>query len=160
MKKILTLCMVIKEGEILLGLKKRGFGVGRWNGFGGKIEEKETVEEGALRELKEEIGIVATKMDKVGILEFLFQNDPKILEVHIFKVSKFDGEPLESEEMKPRWFIFEKIPFSQMWSDDIHWFPMLLGGKLFKGSFLFDRPSDAEYSAKIITQELTEVDNI
>jgi hypothetical protein len=23
--------------EILLGLKKRGFGVGKWNGFGGKL---------------------------------------------------------------------------------------------------------------------------
>lgn len=152
--------MVIRDNKILLGMKKRGFGVGRWNGFGGKIEEKETIEEGALRELKEEIGMIATKIDKVGILEFSFQNDHKILEVHIFKVSKFEGEPLESEEIKPQWFKFNDIPFSQMWSDDIYWFPMLLGGKLFKGSFLFDRPSDAEYSAKIITQELTEVNNL
>lgn len=37
------------SNQILLGMKKRGFGVGKWNGFGGKIEENETTEEGAKR---------------------------------------------------------------------------------------------------------------
>jgi 8-oxo-dGTP diphosphatase/2-hydroxy-dATP diphosphatase len=160
MKKILTLCMVLKDNKILLGMKKRGFGVGRWNGFGGKIEEGETIEEGAHRELKEEIGIEAIDMKKIGILDFSFENDPKILEVHIFKISDFKGEPVESEEMKPEWFSFDAIPFDKMWSDDKYWFSYLLSDKLFKGAFLFDRPSDAEYSAKIITQKLEEVDSL
>lgn len=38
-------------------MKKRSFGVGRWNGFGGKIEGKETIEEGAMRETTEESDI-------------------------------------------------------------------------------------------------------
>lgn len=160
MKKILTLCMVLKEGEVLLGMKKRGFGVGRWNGFGGKIEEGETIEQGAHRELEEEVGIKALDMQKVGILDFSFENDPKILEVHIFKITDFTGEPLESEEMKPQWFPFDSIPFDQMWSDDKYWFPYLLNNKLFKGAFLFDRPSDAEYSAKILNEKLEEVSNL
>lgn len=160
MKKVLTLCIVVKNDEVLLGMKKRGFGVGRWNGFGGKIDEGETVEQGALRELEEEVGIEATKMQKIGIIEFSFENDPKILEVHIFKVSEFKGEPTESEEMKPQWFSLDQIPFEQMWSDDKYWLPMLLEGKFFTGSFLFDRPSDAEYSAKIITYKLEEVQNL
>ncbi len=46
-----------------------------------------------------------------------------------------------------------------MWTDDIQWFPFLLNNKLFRGEFLFDRPSDSEYSAKIITQKLNEVSN-
>ncbi|MEI8337601.1 MAG: 8-oxo-dGTP diphosphatase [bacterium] len=160
MKKTLTLCVVLKNDEILLGMKKRGFGVGRWNGFGGKIEEGETIEQAAHRELKEEIGIETDKMEKVGIIEFSFQNDPKILEAQIFKIIDFKGEPTESEEMKPQWFKLDQIPYSQMWSDDIYWLPILLSGKLFKGSFLFDRPSDADYSAKIITQTLTEVESL
>ncbi|MCX6755437.1 MAG: 8-oxo-dGTP diphosphatase [Candidatus Nomurabacteria bacterium] len=157
MKKVLTLCMVLKDNQILLGMKKRGFGAGRWNGFGGKLEESEIVEDGALRELEEEVGIKASAMKKVGILDFSFENDPKILEVHIFKVLDYTGEPTESEEMRPQWFSFENIPFDQMWSDDIFWLPLLLKNKLFKGNFLFDRPSDAEYSAKIINQNLEEV---
>jgi len=151
--------MIFKDNQILLGMKKRGFGVGRWNGFGGKVDEGETIEQGAIRELKEEIGIDAVNMKKVGILDFSFQNDTKILEVNVFTVIDFIGEPIESEEMKPQWFSFDKIPFSQMWTDDIQWFPFLLNNKLFRGEFLFDRPSDAEYSAKIITQKLNEVSN-
>jgi 8-oxo-dGTP diphosphatase/2-hydroxy-dATP diphosphatase len=149
--------MVIKDNQILLGMKKRGFGVGRWNGFGGKVEEGETIDQGAYRELNEEIGIQALSMQKVGILDFSFENDPKILEVHVFKINEFLGNPEESEEMKPGWFSFENIPFEQMWSDDKYWFPYLLNNKLFKGAFLFDRPSDAEYSAKILSEKIEEV---
>lgn len=157
MKKQLTLCIVCKDGKVLLGMKKRGFGEGMWNGFGGKVEEGETIEESALREMKEEVNIEPIDTDKVGIIEFSFENDPKILEVHIFKINDFSGAPEESEEMRPQWFKFENIPFDQMWPDDQYWMPYLLSGKLFKGKFHFDRPSSSEYSAKIITQELSEV---
>lgn len=157
MKKQLTLCVVTKDQKILLGMKKRGFGAGRWNGFGGKLEQGETIEQAALRETKEEINIVPTEMSQVGTLDFSFENDPKILEVHIFHVTEYEGEPVESEEMKPEWFDFDKIPFDQMWSDDIYWLPLLLQGKKFSGSFLFDQPSSETYSAKILKSELKEV---
>ncbi len=160
MKKALTLCMVFKDNQILLGMKKRGFGEGRWNGFGGKVEDGETIEEAAHRELKEEIGIEAKDIKKIGILDFSFEENPKLLEVHIYRINDFSGNPIESEEMKPQWFPFEEIPFHQMWSDDEHWFPYLLDDKLFKGHFHFDRASDSEYSAKIISQKLFEVNEI
>ncbi len=151
----------MKGNEVLLGMKKRGFGAGRWNGFGGKVKEgEETIEQGMFREMFEESSVESLNMQKVGILDFSFQNDAKILEVHIFKITEFDGSPTESEEMKPQWFSLDQIPFEQMWSDDIYWFPFLLSGKLFKGEFLFDRPSDAEYSAKIINYKLEEVQNL
>ena len=47
--KVLTLAFVRDESQILLGLKKRGFGMGRWNGFGGKVELWETIAAGARR---------------------------------------------------------------------------------------------------------------
>lgn len=47
--KQLTLVFVIEKSRILLGFKKRGFGVGRWNGFGGKVEKQESIEEAAKR---------------------------------------------------------------------------------------------------------------
>jgi 8-oxo-dGTP diphosphatase / 2-hydroxy-dATP diphosphatase len=159
-RKILTLCIIQKDDKILLGMKKKGFGVGRWNGFGGKVEIGESIEEGAIREVKEEIGVVVPEIKKIGILDFTFENEPKILEVHIFKAENFEGEILESEEMRPEWFAVEKIPFEQMWSDDIHWMPYFLENNLFKGRFHFDRPSDSEYSSKILQKELEEVKSL
>lgn len=47
--KVLTLAFVRESTRILLGLKKRGFGQGLWNGFGGKVQPGETIEAGAVR---------------------------------------------------------------------------------------------------------------
>lgn len=157
MKKILTLCMIVRDAELLLGMKKRGFGVGRWNGFGGKVEEGESIEAAAHRELIEESGLVAGSMREVGVLDFSFEHDPKVLEVHVFKIVDFSGSPVETEEMRPQWFKTSEIPYANMWPDDAHWMPYLLEDKLFRGKFMFDRPSDAEYTARILSMELTEV---
>ena len=53
-----TLCFVRKDDKILLGMKKRGFGKGKYNGFGGKKEDNETIHDAAIRELREESGIL------------------------------------------------------------------------------------------------------
>ena len=153
-KKALTLCFPFKNGQVLLGMKKRGFGSGLWNGFGGKVEEGESIEQAAFRELHEEVGVKTGDLRKAGMLEFSFENDRKILEVHIFKILNFSEEPIETEEMRPQWFSFDEIPFEQMWPDDKFYFPLLLSDTLFEGEFLFDRPSDAEYSAKILFSRL------
>ena len=136
-KKILTLCVVHKNNRVLLGLKKRGFGMGRWNGFGGKIENGETIEDAAKRELLEEAGIVVENLEQFGTLEFSWEGKPEILEVHIFKARDFKGEPTESEEMKPQWFDVSEIPFDKMWPDDKYWYPLFLTDKKFNGKFLF-----------------------
>ena len=43
MKKLLTLCIIYHHHKILLGMKKRGLGIGRWNGFGGHLEDGESI---------------------------------------------------------------------------------------------------------------------
>src|SRR5680860_463728 len=103
MKKQLTLCVVHQQGKVLLGMKKRGFGSGKWNGFGGKVEPKETIESATKRETFEEVGINVQKLYKKGILQFSFIGQPDVLEVHIFKTDAFNGDPKESDEMKPQW---------------------------------------------------------
>ena len=135
-------------------MKKRGFGAGRWNGFGGKVALAETIEDAAKRELQEEAGIKAEHLDKAGIIDFEFKGNPEILQVHIFKSDSFSGEPTESEEMKPQWFHINEIPFKEMWPDDIHWMPLFLSGKKFKGKFLFGE------SDIILEQELSEAQEI
>ena len=137
MRKVLTLCIVQQGDRVLLGMKKRGFGEGRWNGFGGKVKEGEDIEEAAKRELQEEAGILAEGLEERGILEFTFQDNPELLEVHVFHASHLIGEPVETEEMRPQWFSLGEIPFERMWPDDKLWLPLFLKGKRFKGTFLF-----------------------
>ena len=55
-----TLMLLKKDGKLLLGLKKRGFGLGKINGIGGKVEEGESVEAAAVRETFEEIGVTTS----------------------------------------------------------------------------------------------------
>lgn len=164
-RKILTLCMIHQHPRVLLGMKKRGFGAGRWNGFGGKVHDGETIEEAARREVVEETGLEIGPEDccleKRGILEFEFADDPAapVLEVHVFRVEDFTGEPRETEEMRPQWFLVDEIPFGQMWSDDLYWLPLFLKGRRFRGRFLFDKPSTADYASRIIEKEISEVDD-
>lgn len=154
MKKILSLCIIYHYPEILLGMKKRGFGMGRWNGFGGKLIEGEAIEETVKREVKEEVGIAVSGIEKVGVIEYEFCGNPEILEVHVFKANEFVGEPKESEEMKPKWFNVKEIPFQEMWPSDKYWLPLLLEGKKFKGKFFHEDLDN------ILKHELKEVEAI
>lgn len=135
-----TLCFLIKENEILLGMKKTGFGQGKYNGFGGKIKHGETVLQAAVRELEEESGIQVEEeqLEYVGILDFIFPASPQLRhDVHIFLARTWRGEPSETEEMKPQWFLHSAIPYDQMWQDDRYWLPNVLTGKIVKGSVVF-----------------------
>ncbi len=152
--KQLTLVIICHDDQVLLGMKKRGFGAGRWNGFGGKVELGETIEEAAARELFEESNVVASDLLELGTLIFKFVDATPDLEVHVFRVSEFSGELQETEEMRPQWFEVKDIPYEKMWADDIFWLPLLIAGQKFKGEFVFDKPSTAEYTAKIISQKL------
>ncbi|KAI5063660.1 hypothetical protein GOP47_0022207 [Adiantum capillus-veneris] len=136
-KKLLTLAIVNQRGQVLLGLKKRGFGEGYYNGFGGKVEVGETIEGAARRELQEEAGIVAGSILKQGVLTFHFDDKPQPWEVHVFNILDYSGEPCETDEMSPQWFSHGEIPFDKMWKDDEIWYPHFLAGDLFKGEFYF-----------------------
>lgn len=130
---IATLAYPIRGSGVLLGFKKRGLGAGKWNGFGGHVEQGEEVHDAAIRELVEECGLIAGHVDAVGTLGFP-QND---LRVFVFLVRTWHGKTVETDEMEPRWFNVSKIPFDRMWPDDRHWLPYALAGWTVNGTFTF-----------------------
>jgi len=70
---IKNLCYLINnQGEVLLQFKRRGFGVGKWNGPGGKVETGEELEQAVIREVKEETGLEASDLKKNGRAGVLF----------------------------------------------------------------------------------------
>ena len=155
-----TLVFLVKKSrgeitDICLAMKKRGFGKNRWNGVGGKVDGQETIEEAAKRETEEEIDVSAKELNKVAEISFYFPHNPAWDQmVHVYFADSWDGEPKESEEMNPKWFSINEIPFQDMWPDDIFWLPEVMKGNLLKAMFKFGE-NDVVQSKKInIVNEL------
>lgn len=154
MKETVVSLLFLKRGEeILLAMKKRGFGEGRWNGVGGKLEPGESLEQAMIRETNEEIGVIPTKYEKVGDIRFdeFFKGEPALMHVHVFVATEWSGEPAESEEMAPRWFNCADVPYADMWSDDPYWLPQVLDGKKISADFKLNE------SDNILSQKVDEV---
>lgn len=142
MKNIETTLLLLRKGnQILLALKKRGHGVGKYNGVGGKLEQGETPEEAMIRETYEEIGVTPIKYEKMGENTFkeFINGEETILKFHLYVATEWLGEPSETEEMKPYWFNILEIPYDKMFTDDIYWLPLVLDGKKISGNFEFDQ---------------------
>lgn len=135
-----------REDEILLAMKKRGFGIGRWNGVGGKPDPGEVIEQTAVRECQEEIVVLPKKLTKVAIINFYFPPDKAALgfnqQAHVFLCDNWEGSPEETDEMKPQWFSTKSIPYENMWPNDKYWLPLIIDGKKIEAYFKFDDNDD------------------
>jgi len=160
MRTIHTTLGYLLDGEnILLAAKKRAFGEGKWNGFGGKQDKGESIEECLVREAQEEICVTPLVWEKVALIEFseyipfveglsdmanvLVAENGKMFEqliewVHVYIIRKWKGEPAETEEMRPAWHSIKNLPFDKMFPDDIYWLSEVIAGKKMKGFFKFD----------------------
>jgi mutator protein MutT len=151
-----SLCLLLREGEVLLALKKRGFGQGKWTGVGGKPEPGETIDQTAVRETEEEIGVTPLAPRQVATLDFIFPDQPRFagwsMQVFVYLADRWLGEPIETEEVAPRWFRRDAIPYPGMWSDAPYWLPPVLRGHHIRAKFHFDEEQRVARCA-IIEQE-------
>ena len=90
-----TLMFVVRGDEVLLIRKKRGFGMGKVNGPGGKLDPGETELDCAVRETQEELGITALNPVKRGELWFHFV-DGLAMHVAVFQAMEHEGEAVET----------------------------------------------------------------
>jgi 8-oxo-dGTP diphosphatase len=136
-KERAVLCFIVSEGRVLLIHKKRGLGAGKVNAPGGKIEPGESEREAAVRETMEEVGVVPQRLRARAELHFHFI-DGYSLHCTVFLADGCTGEPIETAEATPFWRPLDEIPFGEMWEDDQHWLPLMLGGQRITAWFTFD----------------------
>jgi|SRR5580704_4758001 8-oxo-dGTP diphosphatase len=130
------LCLIRRHAdggpEVLLGLKKSGFGAGKWVGLGGHIEEGEKPVAAAVREVAEESGLVvsADSLQHRASIEFRFPARPSWDQTaDVFVTSVYQGDAAESDEVAPRWFAEDALPLALMWDDAKYWLPSVLAGE-------------------------------
>lgn len=137
--------------EVLIGLKKTGFGAGLINSPGGKLEPGETPAQAAARELTEETGMTVDLADLVPAADivFRFPDVPEWpdLRLHGFTATTFTGEPQETAEIAATWTPERDIPYNQMWEDTQLWLPKALAGEFVTMDFTYaGRNKVAEYA--------------
>ncbi len=151
-KEKAVICYIIdrKKNKVLLIHKKRGLGHGKVNAPGGRIEPGETASEAAVRECQEEVGLTPSGLEKRMELYFQFTNGYSLYGEAFF-TETWEGEPVETEEADPFWCDLDKIPWEEMWADDIHWLPQALKGRKQRGRYIFD--DDEMLSQELIPLE-------
>ena len=127
-----------KDDKILFIEKKRGLGEGYFNAPGGHIELEETASEAAIRETKEETGLDIKDPVLMGTIYFQFKHKDIRELGYVFTSNGAEGELKECDEARPFWISKDKIPYENMWEDDILWLPGMLEGKKFEAYFLLD----------------------
>jgi len=119
--------------EVLVGLKKTGFGAGLINCPGGKLEPGETAAEAAVREFAEETGMTLAVGDlkPAAELVFRFPDVPEWDDICLiyFTATEFAGEPQESAEFAAGWLPEADLPYDRMWDDSRLWLPPVLAGE-------------------------------
>jgi 8-oxo-dGTP pyrophosphatase MutT (NUDIX family) len=148
------LCYIFKGGKVLLQKKSKGFGKGKWNGPGGKVNQGEAPAIAAKREVMEETGLVVNAMENRG--RILFHLNDKEWIVHIFRTEDFDGDPIDGGEGELRWFDPAKLPYDTMWPDDRHWMPLFLEGRAIDAEFWITEDAVLDHRIKVIGMKTEE----
>jgi 8-oxo-dGTP diphosphatase len=138
--KLATLCYLKKDGQTLMihRIKKANdMHQGKWNGLGGKLEPGETPEACAIREIREESGLIAANSLLKGFLTFPnFANDEDWY-AFVFVVTQFSGQLIDSPEGALRWIDDDQLLDLELWEGDRIFLPWLERPGFFSGKFVY-----------------------
>lgn len=100
-------CLIEKDGKYLMVQEDKEEVRGKWNLPAGQIDEGETIEEGAVREAKEESGYDVKLGEKIGLYHESI--DSKV--IHVFRAEITGGEltSQEGEILDAKWFTYDEI---------------------------------------------------
>ncbi len=139
--KLATLCYVRRAGRTLMlhRIKKPGdMHAGKWNGLGGKFEPGESPEQCAIREIREESGLIARNPDLRGMITFPgFAGDDDWY-TFLYVVTDFEGELIDSPEGVLRWIPDDELLDLPLWEGDRTFLKWLDIPGFFSGRFVYE----------------------
>ena len=138
--KLATLCYVRNAGRTLMihRIKKQNdMHAGKWNGLGGKLEPGETPEECAIREIREESGLIVRNPLLKGFLTFPMFDGKDDWYAFVFLVNEFEGELIDSQEGLLRWIPDGELLDLNLWAGDLIFIPWLQRPGFFSGQFVY-----------------------
>lgn len=147
--QLATLCYVINKDKTLMLhriKKKNDVHEGKWNGLGGKFESGETPQECAIREVKEESGLLIKDPMMHGFITFPMFDGKKDWYVFLFTAKEFSGELIDSHEGKLEWIDNKKLLELNLWEGDRIFIPWLLQEKFFSAKFIYNNGRLTSYT--------------
>ena len=125
-----TLCYLEKDGQYLMlhrVKKKNDVNHDKWVGVGGKFEPGEDAAACAMREVREETGLIMTAPRYRGVVDFTCDPWPPE-QMHLFTCDAFTGEMLRPEDCDEgtlEWVDKEKVCALPIWEGDRLFFDLL-----------------------------------
>lgn len=120
MADLTTLCYIEKDASYLMlhrVSKKNDLNKDKWIGVGGHFEFGESPEECISREILEETGLTANKLNFRGIVTFVSDDDVTEY-MHLFTCDDFSGEIKDCNEGKLEWVPISEIENLNLWEGD------------------------------------------
>ncbi len=112
-----TMTMVYRaDGSFLVEERKKN----DWPGInfpGGHVEDDESIEDSAKREIKEETGLNIYELEDMGIFEWNIPNDRVRHLCIIYRTNKYSGELISSDEGSVFWMKKEDLRFYKLSTD-------------------------------------------
>jgi 8-oxo-dGTP diphosphatase len=105
--------LVLREGDVLLGLRRGSHGAGTWSPPGGHLEFGEEPETCARRETLEESGIAIDDCEFVGITNDIFVAESRHYVTLFYRARAWRGSPtvLEPEKCDAwQWWPLDALP--------------------------------------------------
>lgn len=125
-----TLCYIEYGGKYLMLLrnkKQNDLNEGKWIGVGGKLEAGETPEQCALREIREETGLIALDLTARGVVRFISDAWGSEM-MYLYTVTQFEGELTDCDEGELRWIDKNEVFDLKLWDGDRIFLQFLIEG--------------------------------
>lgn len=156
--KLATLCYV-RDGVGTTGRtlmlhrikKQNDMHAGKWNGLGGKLEDGESPEECAIREVLEESGLRMLNPVLRGVITFPQFSKNEDWYTYIFVAYQYTGELIDSTEGVLAWVENDKLFDLNLWPGDRIFMRWLDDRRFFSAKFVYSAGELTKYDVLFYT---------